>query len=136
MSRFLSPLAQPRTYVETADLVLDLVVGVAWFSIFTTLLATGASLLITVVGLPLLTATLYLARAGAALERRRARVFLTTAIEELVRAPARGESLFQNLVSPFRDRTTWKELLYVWLVQHEHTSGQGRRAAGRIEPLA
>jgi hypothetical protein len=57
MSRFLAPLGQRRTYIETVDLVLDLVVGVAWFSIFTTLVATGASLLFALVGLPVLTGT-------------------------------------------------------------------------------
>jgi hypothetical protein len=33
MSRFFT-LAQARTYIETADAGFDLVVGVAWFSIF------------------------------------------------------------------------------------------------------
>jgi hypothetical protein len=47
----------------------------------------------------------------------RARVFLATDIEAPVRAPVRGEGLLQKLVRPFRDRATWKELLYVWLVQ-------------------
>ncbi len=114
---FLAPLQQSRTYVETGDLVLDLFVGVAWFSIFTTLVATGASLLFTLIGLPILTGTFYLARAAATLERRRARVFLGTAIEAPVRAPAHGEGLFQKLVAPLRDRTTWRELVYVSLVQ-------------------
>jgi Putative sensor len=114
---FLAPLGERRTYVETSDLVLDLVVGVAWFSIFTTLVATGASLLFTLVGLPILTGTFYLARAAAALERRRALLFLATEIERPVRAPAHGKSLLQKLVTPFRDRTTWRELLYVSLVQ-------------------
>jgi hypothetical protein len=112
-----APLREHRTYVETSDLVLDLVVGVVWFSIFTTLVATGASLLFTLVGLPILTGTFYLARAAAALERRRALLFLGTEIERPVRTPARGAGLFQKLVTPFRDRTTWRELLYVSLVQ-------------------
>lgn len=117
MSSLLAPLFERRTYVETADLLLDLAVGTAWFSIFTTLVATGASLVFTLVGLPILTATFYLARAAAALERRRARAFLATDIEDPARAPAAGEGLLHKLVTPLRDRTTWKELLYVWLVQ-------------------
>ena len=47
MSRFFEPLIQRRTYLETFDLLLDLVMGVVWFSVFTTLVATGLSLLIT-----------------------------------------------------------------------------------------
>jgi hypothetical protein len=114
--RFLLPLAQRRTYVETADLLLDLLFGVTWFSIFTTLIATGASLLITIVGLPLLTATHYLARTGAALERRRARIFLNSAIPEPVYDPRPG-TVLQRLLAPFRDATTRNHLAYIWLVQ-------------------
>lgn len=117
MSTFLAPLGQRRTYAETADLIIDLVVGVAWFSIFTTLVATGVSLLFALVGLPILAGTFLLARAAAALERRRARVFLAAQIAPPTRAQARGDRMFQKLVTPFRDRTTWKELLYVSLVQ-------------------
>ena len=117
MSRFVAPLVERRTYLETADLLLDLAVGVLWFSVFTTLVSTGVGLLITIVGFPILTATFYLVRIAAAGERWRARTFLGTEIEEPVRAPAHGEGLLQKLVTPFRDRTTWKELFYVWLVQ-------------------
>ena len=61
MSRFVAPLVERRTYLETADLLLDLAVGVLWFSVFTTLVSTGIGLLITIVGFPILTATFYLA---------------------------------------------------------------------------
>lgn len=117
MNRYLSPLKRSRTYLETFDLLLDLVVGTLWFSVFTTLIATGASLLITLVGLPILTVTFYLARAAAHVERQRARVFLDTDIEFPVRKPAKGDGLWHRLIAPFADRTTWKELFYVWLVQ-------------------
>lgn len=117
MNGVLKPLVERRTYVETFDLVIDLVVGTVWFSVFTSLVATGASLLFTLIGLPILTATFYLARVAATLERRRARVFLGTEIEEPSRTPARGSGLLEKLIAPFRDRMTWKELLYVSLVQ-------------------
>jgi hypothetical protein len=117
MTRFLSPLTERRTYLETADMLIDLVVGVVLFSVFTTLIAPGVSLLVTLIGLPILTATFYLVRASAAMERWRARVFLGAAVEPPVRAPAGGEGVLQRLVTPFRDATTWKELAYVWLVQ-------------------
>lgn len=117
MTRYLSPLTQRRTYLETLDLVFDLAIGVLWFSVFTTLIATGASLLITLVGLPILTATFYLARAAAHLERQRARIFLDTDIESPVRKPPKSNGLWHRVVAPFADRTTWKELFYLWLVQ-------------------
>jgi signal transduction histidine kinase len=117
MSRFLRPLIQSRTYLETFDLLLDLAVGVLWFTIFTTLLTTGVSLLITLVGLPILTATFYLARAAAHAERVRVRGFLGLDIPQPFYKPRKGDGLWHRLISPFTDRTTWKELSYVWLVQ-------------------
>lgn len=117
MSRFLRPLVQRRTYLETLDLLLDLAVAVLWFTVFTTLIATGAGLLITLVGLPILTATFYLARAAAYGERARVRAFLGTEIERPAYKPPRSTGVWHGLIAPFADRTTWKELLYVWLVQ-------------------
>ena len=117
MSRFLSPLVRRRTYLETIDLLLDLGFAVLWFTVFTTLIATGAGLLITLIGLPILTATFYLARGGAYIERLRARAFLNTDIDPPLRKPPKGDGIWQKLVAPFADRTTWKELFYLWLVQ-------------------
>src|SRR5438093_7234243 len=117
MPRFLRPLIQSRTYLETCDLLLDLVVGILWFTVFTTLIATGASLLITLVGLPILTATFYLARAAAYAERARVRAFLGLAIDRPSYKPPKSKSLWHRLIAPFGDRTTWKELTYHWLVQ-------------------
>jgi hypothetical protein len=115
--RLLEPLTQARTYLATLDLLLDLVVGTVWFTAFTTLIATGSSLLLTLVGLPILTGTFYLARAAAALERRRASAFLGTKIKTPIRQDPVGDGFLHRLVAPLRDRTTWRELLYVWLIQ-------------------
>jgi signal transduction histidine kinase len=117
MARFLKPLVERRTYAETLDLLVDLVFGTLWFTVFTTLIATGASLLITLVGLPILTATFLLARGAAWFERRRARALLGIEIDDPVQRAAKGSSVWHKLVAPFRDRTTWKELFYLWLVQ-------------------
>jgi signal transduction histidine kinase len=117
MTRFLAPLIQRRTYLETIDLLLDLAFGVLWFTIFTTLLTTGVSLLITLVGLPILTATFYLARAAARAERVRARVFLGADIAQPAYRPRKSDGLWHRLIAPFTDRTTWKEVTYLWLVQ-------------------
>jgi signal transduction histidine kinase len=114
---FLHPLVERRTYLETIDLLLDLAFGVLWFTVFTTLVATGLGTLILLVGPPLLVATLLLARAGGWFERRRARLLLGTVIADPVRRPGKGDGIVQKLVTPMRDRTTWKELFYLWLVQ-------------------
>jgi signal transduction histidine kinase len=117
MKRFLSPLGQSRTYLETADFLLDLPFAVLWFTIFTTLVTTGASLLITLVGLPILTAAMLGARAAGDVERWRARVFLRTPIDKPVRRSRKGDGLFAKVINPLRDASSYRDLLYVWIVQ-------------------
>ena len=117
MNRYLSPLTQRRTYLETSDLLLDLVTGTLWFTVFTTLIATGASLVITLVGLPILTATFYLARDAAHAERIRVRAFLGADLPDPVYKQRKSDGLWHRLTAPLTDGTTWKELFYLWLVQ-------------------
>jgi signal transduction histidine kinase len=115
--RFVHPLAEGRTYLATLDLLLDLAFGVLGFTVFTTLIAIGFGTLILLVGPPILAGTLLLARGGGWFERRRARLLLGTDIADPVRRPRRGDGILQKLVTPMRDRTTWKELFYLWLAQ-------------------
>ena len=117
MTRYLSPLVQRRTYLETFDLLLDLAVGILWFTVFTTLIATGAGLLITLVGLPILILTFYLARVAAHAERVRVRAFLGADIPRPVYKARKSDGLWHRLTALFSDGTTWKELFYLWLVQ-------------------
>jgi signal transduction histidine kinase len=115
---FLSPLVEGRTYLATLDLWLDLAFGVLWFVLFTFGITFGLGMLITLVGLPILIATLFLARGGAWIERRRVRLLLGTEIEQPTsRRRPKNDGIFQRLITPFLDRTTWKELVYLWLVQ-------------------
>jgi signal transduction histidine kinase len=115
MARILRPLREARTYLETIDLLLDFLFAVAWFTLFTTLITTGVSLLITLVGLPILTVTFIAARWIARFERLRADALLGVEIEEPQQRP-HGDGFLRWLVAPFRDRTTWKEVAYLWLV--------------------
>jgi signal transduction histidine kinase len=108
---------QARTYLETADLLLDLAFATLWFTVFTTLVTTGVSLLITLIGLPILTLTMLSARAAGDVERWRARVFLRTPIERPARRQRRGDGTLTKLINPLRDASTYRDLLYVWLVQ-------------------
>ena len=117
MKRYVSPVVQARTYLETADLLLDLAFATLWFTVFTTLVTTGVSLLITLVGLPILTLTMLSARIAGDVERWRARVFLRTPIERPVRRRRQGDGTLTKLINPLRDASTYRDLLYVWLVQ-------------------
>jgi signal transduction histidine kinase len=118
MRSFLKPLVERRTYLATLDLWLDLAFGVVWFTVFTFGITFGLGMLITLIGLPILTATFFVARGGAWFERRRVRLLLRTEIADpSSRRRPKNDGLFQKLIAPFLDRTTWKELVYLWLVQ-------------------
>ncbi len=114
---FLRPLWDSRTYLASFDILVDFGLGVTWFTLFTTLIVSGVSLLITLIGLPILTLTFLAARWIARFERWRARAFLGVEIAEPVRRRVSGDSFLRKLVAPFGDRTTWKEVFYLWLVE-------------------
>jgi signal transduction histidine kinase len=117
MKTLLRPLKEQRTYIQTLDLGLDLAFAVAYFTFFTTLLSTGLSLLITLIGLPILTFAMLTARYAGNLERWRVRTFLASEIETPARRPPKNDGWFEQLISPFRDTSTYRDLLYAWLVQ-------------------
>jgi hypothetical protein len=76
LRRWYGPLAQPRTWKETASLLVALPVGTLWFSIVVTGLSLSAGLLITLVGLPLLVAVVAGGRVIGRVERAMARPLL------------------------------------------------------------
>jgi signal transduction histidine kinase len=113
---FFRPLFQARTYRETLYLLLDLVVAVFWLTVLWTLVSTGLGLLITLVGLPILTGAFLLARYGARLERWRGRTLLHATVEDPPARPPRDGWLWK-LVDPFTDAMNWREIAYLGLVQ-------------------
>jgi Putative sensor len=75
-------LLDPATYRRSLHLLLDLPLGIVTFTVATTLLSLSAGLLITLVGVPLLMATLLGARLFGRFERARARVLLDVDLPE------------------------------------------------------
>src|SRR4051812_34152069 len=70
MKRLVTEPFRARTWRETLYCVVSLATGVFWFSVLGTLFVGAASLLLSLIGIPLLVLTLALAKAGARLERR------------------------------------------------------------------
>jgi hypothetical protein len=97
-------LLDPMTYLTSAHLMADLVVGTATFAVTVTLLAVSAGLMVTLVGIPLLVGTLLVARGIGGLERRRARV-----LGVVTAAPTHeGRGLRARLLDP----ADWRAVLY------------------------
>lgn len=100
-----------RVWKETLHLLLDLPVGVVGFTVVVTGLSLGLGLLITLLGIPLLAATLLLARLAGGGERARARALLEC---ELV-APGplpRHQTVLGRLFAPIRDAAAWRATAY------------------------
>lgn len=104
-----------RTWKETLYLLLDLPVGVVGFTVVMTGLSLAAGSLITLLGIPLLAATLLIARVAGRAELARAHALLDTeavAPLPLVRRPTPLARLF----APIRDGSAWRATVYFTLV--------------------
>ncbi|MFN8023872.1 MAG: sensor histidine kinase [Acidimicrobiales bacterium] len=101
MRTLLAPLATARPWKQTLHLLLDLPLGIAWFTWVVTLLSLGGGLAVTVIGIPLLALTVTSGRWIGTVERARARVLL----DDDAPAP-----------SPFRSGRGWLALTKAGLV--------------------
>ncbi|WSA12708.1 sensor domain-containing protein [Micromonospora sp. NBC_01813] len=73
----------------------------------------GVGMVVTVIGLPILTGTLYAARAFAHLERRRmASVLRTAAVRASYRAAGPQAGTWRRLLTPLVDPQSWLDLAY------------------------
>jgi signal transduction histidine kinase len=103
-----------RTWAELAYLVLGLPVGVVAFTVVVTGVTTGLSLLVTLVGIPVLVATAYADRGLAWLERRRAALVLGRPIPAPRRRPPERPGAVAWLKALAVDPHTWQDA--AWMV--------------------
>jgi signal transduction histidine kinase len=103
------------TWRELAYLLLGLVTSAVVFVVLVTLLALGVSLLITLIGIPILLATAYVNRWLANLERRRAGFVLGERIAHRYR-DASGGGFWHRVRVVATDPQTWKDWAWLLLV--------------------
>ena len=101
MRRLFASLATARPWKQTLHLLLDLPLGIAWFTWVVTMLSLGGGLAVTVIGIPLLALTVTSGRWIGSAERARARLLL----DDDAPAP-----------SPFRSGQGWLALTKAGLV--------------------
>ncbi|KAB1979794.1 sensor histidine kinase [Streptomyces triticiradicis] len=102
----------PVTWKEISHLLVNLPASIIGFVYVVTMLATGAGLAVTVVGLPLLAAGLRGSRQLGRLERARARRLLGLRIDEPSPLPVRRTGFFGWLWSSLKDPVGWRAVLY------------------------
>ncbi|GFH36215.1 sensor histidine kinase [Streptomyces pacificus] len=104
------------TWKEIAHLLLDLPVALAGFVYTSTMLAVGAGLSVTVVGLPLLAGGLAGARLFGRGERARARALLGVRVDEPSRLPRTpGTGFLGRLWNRLKDPVGWRTVLYAFV---------------------
>ncbi|MET8131945.1 MULTISPECIES: sensor domain-containing protein [unclassified Streptomyces] len=101
-----------QTWLEIAHLLANLPASIIGFVYVVTMLATGAGLAVTVVGLPLLAAGLRGSRQLGKAERARARGLLGLRIDEPSPLPVRRTGFFGWLWSSLKDPVGWRAVLY------------------------
>src|SRR4051794_63059 len=100
-----------RTAKQVAYLLLTFPLGLAYFIVLVTALATGVSLAVTLIGFPILVGTIYLVRPMAQVERGLIRRLLETDIPGRYRGPER-EGWWAAVQARLADAQTYKDLGY------------------------
>jgi signal transduction histidine kinase len=108
--RLIQPLFSQRTYAELLYVALGLPLGIAGFVFVVATLSVSVSLMITIVGFPLLAFTLVLARQFGAVERGLGRGLLGVQVETPRRQPRT-----KGLLSFLTDRAGWRAMAFMLL---------------------
>jgi signal transduction histidine kinase len=116
MAIALSRSTLSRGWADFVYVSAGLPLGLAWCIALNVLLALGISLAIVTIGIPLLALTMVLWRWGADTERQRAALVLGEPIARPRRAVPASSRWLDRLMAPVRDRTTWRDLGYMWLL--------------------
>lgn len=103
---------EAQTWKGTIHLLLNLPIGIATFTIVVAGFSVGFGLAITLIGIPILIALLYVSRAMGTIERGRAALLLDADIPRPYRADPTGATWWRVLLARAKDPATWTELAY------------------------
>jgi signal transduction histidine kinase len=110
-----------QALVDTAYILTGFALAIAWWVALVTLLATGAGMAVTLVGLPILAVTVVLWTLMAESERRRAKLFLGLEVASPYR-PIEADNLLARVFAPrvvwerVKDPAVWRDLVYLLVV--------------------
>jgi Putative sensor len=115
IDRVFGAVLERQTYRNMAYLLLSFPLGIAYFVLLIAGLSTGLSLLIVLVGVPILVGVLALTGRLLNFERWLLRAMLGAAIEPQASARPNGSGLARRLAARVSEPATWKGLLYLLL---------------------
>lgn len=96
-------------------LLSSFVVGLFWFVVLVTLISVGASLVVTLIGIPILLASLYVWQQGARAERWRIKAMMGEPIADPYR-PLPDDRWWERFKVLVTDWAVWRDLLYLSLL--------------------
>jgi signal transduction histidine kinase len=112
LPRILRPIVEARTWKETIYLLLDLPLGIAWFTIIVTMVSlSGGLLALALVGIPLFLGLLLFTRVISAVERGRAGLLLEMQLGSPFRPIGDGR-IWARVKRILADPAPWKTLVY------------------------
>src|SRR5262245_43807306 len=113
MRTLFGPLFRARTWKETLHLLIDLPLGIAWFTVIVTGVALGAGLLpLMFLGLVVLFATLQFVRVVSAVERARAKALLDADIGDPFIPLGEIQGWWNRIKAVLGDAALWKGVFY------------------------
>ncbi|MGW3556831.1 sensor domain-containing protein, partial [Streptomyces sp. NPDC000963] len=104
-----------RTWRALGYVLIGLPLSICWFALSVSLVSTGAGLLITFLGVPVLAGALALCRGFGAVERARARALL--GLDVAAPEPVRGRTggAFSWMGAMLKSGASWRHLLYAFV---------------------
>jgi signal transduction histidine kinase len=115
MARLQRELLDPRTYGRIGYLLIAGVLGTIEFAILVTAISLGVGLAVTLIGIPILIASVYAWGWMAEVERRTIAGLTGTTIPNPYRPVPAGGSFWARLRARLADPATWKDLTFLLL---------------------
>ena len=116
MGALFRPLIQARTWKETLHLLIDLPLGIVWFTIIVTGISLGVGLIaLMLIGLVVLFATLQFVRVVSAVERARARALLDADIASPFVPFGDLDGWWPRIRAALVDGALWKGVAYCFV---------------------
>ena len=113
MGTLFRPLIRARTWKETLHLLIDLPLGIAWFTIIVTGIALGVGLIpLMFIGVVVLLLTLQFVRVVSAIERARAKALLDADIANPFMAIGEIKGWWPRIKAVLGDAALWKGVAY------------------------
>ena len=103
------------TWLALVHLLLNLPLGIVYFTVLVTGVSLGFGLLITLIGIPVLIGTGWMVRTMGNIERGRMNEFLGTTLRDPYRPAAEKTGWVARLLAIGKDPATWRDFLFLML---------------------